>query len=151
MNFINKNNITDILLQNNEKLKITSDNIIQNNIINKDIKLSEINKIKNLTIFSEKENNKILNNSFNNQVEISGKTNSNCSQDENEWKSDTLKYLKTESYIILKWLNNFVCKKPFDTEQFPECILNSYGEIFVDFIEEVNFTIFKQIFLSLKI
>jgi hypothetical protein len=57
--------------------------------------------------------------------------------DESEWKSETIEYLKTESYFILKWLNKFVCKKQFDAEHFPECILNDSGEIFVDFIAEV--------------
>ena len=123
VNFMNKNDMTDTLLQNNEKTKIISHKIIQNNIIEKEIKFSEIGKTKHLTI-TEKENYEIRNKS-------------NYSQDENEWKSETLKYLKIESYIILKWLNKFVCKKPFDTEQFLECILNSSGEIFVDFIEEV--------------
>ena len=136
VNFMNKNDTTDTLLQNNEKTKTISNKILLNNIIEKDIKVSEISQMKSSTS-TEKENNKIFNKSSNCKLEIEGKTNLSYSQDENEWKSDTSKYLKIESYIILNWLNKFVCKKPFDTEQFPECILNSYGEIFVDFIEEV--------------
>ena len=123
VNFMYKNDMSDTLLQNNEKTKVISNKIIQNTIIEKEIKFSEIGKSKHLTI-TEKENYEIRNKS-------------NYSQDKREWKSDTLKYLKIESYIILKLLNKFVCKKSFDTEQFPECILNSSGEIFVDFIEEV--------------
>jgi hypothetical protein len=57
----------------------------------------------------------------------------------NEWKTETTEYLKRESYVILKWLNKFVCNKQFDVEHFPECILNGSGEIFVDFIAEVVF------------
>lgn len=54
------------------------------------------------------------------------------------WKFLIQNQLLTESVFILKWLNKFVCRKQFNTENFPGCIFDSYGDIFVDFVEQVS-------------
>ena len=53
------------------------------------------------------------------------------------WKNSTSHYLHDESYMILTWLNKFVCKRPFNALRFPECVFDSHGDIFVEFIEQV--------------
>jgi hypothetical protein len=65
------------------------------------------------------------------------------------WKFLIQNQLTTESVFILKWLNKFVCRKQFNTENFPECIFDSYGDIFVDFVEQVGkhfMTVFNALF-----
>jgi hypothetical protein len=43
-----------------------------------------------------------------------------------------------EAKMLLKWLNRFVCRKPFVVEQFPECIVESHGDLFVDCVEQMS-------------
>ena len=64
--------------------------------------------------------------------------NSNSNDDDVFWKEGLTGLLDTEAIVILKWLNKFVCKKPFLIDKFPKCILDSYGDIFVDFIEQIS-------------
>lgn len=124
--------VTETLLQNNKNTEMiihergTQQNILEN----------EISKKKPFSVIEKPflDNDK---KSQNSQSESDDKKVN--SEDENGWKSETIEYLKTESYVILKWLNKFVCKKQFDVENFPECIINGSGEIFVNFIAEVIF------------
>ena len=53
------------------------------------------------------------------------------------WKFLIQNQLMTESVFILKWLNKFVCRKQFNSEHFLDCIFDSYGDVFVDFVEQV--------------
>ena len=64
--------------------------------------------------------------------------NSNSNDDDVFWKEGLTGLLDTEAIVILKWLNKFVCKKPFLLEKFPKCIFDSYGDIIVDFIEQIS-------------
>lgn len=48
-----------------------------------------------------------------------------------------LRYISDETRAVLKWLNKFVCRKPFDEERYPECITESYGDIAIDCIEQM--------------
>ena len=121
---------TELLLPNNKKKKIiihekgTQQNILEN----------EISKKKPFSVIEKP----FLDNDKKSQSSHSESDDQKLnSENENRWKFETIEYLKTESYVILKWLNKFVCKKQFDVEHFPECILNGSGEIFVDFISEV--------------
>ena len=53
------------------------------------------------------------------------------------WKNSMSHYIHDESYMVLTWLNKFVCKRPFNALRFPECVFDSHGDIFVEFIEQV--------------
>lgn len=55
-----------------------------------------------------------------------------------DWKESLQGYLQVEAIVVIKWLNKFVCKKQFSAENFPECILTSYGDSVVDLIEQVR-------------
>lgn len=55
-----------------------------------------------------------------------------------DWKESLQGYLQVEATVVIKWLNKFVCKKQFSAENFPECILTSYGDSVVDLIEQVR-------------
>ena len=41
----------------------------------------------------------------------------------------------TEMAFVMKFLNRNICRRPFDTERFPECICDTNGDIVVDCIE----------------
>ena len=43
-----------------------------------------------------------------------------------------------EISFLLKWLNKNICRKSFDIEHFPDCILNSQGDLVVDCIEQMS-------------
>lgn len=43
-----------------------------------------------------------------------------------------------ESAFLLKWLNRNVCRKPFETEKFPSCILETTGDIVIDCLEQMS-------------
>lgn len=129
VNFMNKID-TETLLRNNENTKTIihergkKQNLLENDISKKKpssmIEKSFLDNDKKCENSQSESDVKKMN--LNNEI---------------EWKSETIEYLKTESYVILKWLNKFVCKKQFDVEHFPECILNGSADIFVDFIAEV--------------
>ena len=44
----------------------------------------------------------------------------------------------SECRVLLKWLNKFVCRKPFDVEKYPDCIVETNGDIVVDCIEQMS-------------
>jgi len=40
--------------------------------------------------------------------------------------------------ILLKWLNGFICKKPFDVDNFLDNVIHSHGDIVVDCLEQLS-------------
>lgn len=44
-------------------------------------------------------------------------------------------FSKTECSFLLKWLNAFVCKRHFDVNRFPECVIESGGELVAECLE----------------
>ena len=54
------------------------------------------------------------------------------------WKSGVCHYIQDEAFMLLTWLNKFVCKKMFSPENFPECVIDNNGDVFIDFIEQVT-------------
>lgn len=54
------------------------------------------------------------------------------------WKADTCLYLEGEAAVLLTWVNKFICKRQFNTDRFPDCLSDSHGDVFVDFIEQVQ-------------
>ena len=45
---------------------------------------------------------------------------------------------ETEAIFVLKWLNRFVCRKPFDAERFPDCIVDTHGDLVIDCVEQMS-------------
>eukprot|EP00981_Chlorochromonas_danica_P012362 scaffold4845_cov159-Ochromonas_danica.AAC.14 len=45
------------------------------------------------------------------------------------------KLIGVEATFLLKWLNKNICRKPFDPDRFPLCILETNGELVIDCIE----------------
>jgi hypothetical protein len=145
--FANKKQVKNILAKNKELLDSVN---------------SEKTKESDLDLVSKKFGNK------NNGFELKNRRNSNggftyvtainsleyspdFSDDIKEgsgWKFLIQNQLMTESVFILKWLNKFVCRKQFNTDNFLECIFDSYGDVFVDFVEQVRGTIFHSCILS---
>ena len=129
VNFMNKTDM-EKLVQNDKNTKtISHEKGMQQNLLENELSKKKPFPIIEKSVFDNDKKSQ-------NSLWESDDKNKN-SEDEIDWKSETIKYLKTESYVIFKWLNKFVCKKQFDAENFPECILNGSGEIFVDFIAEV--------------
>lgn len=40
-----------------------------------------------------------------------------------------------EVIFLLKWLNKFVCRKPIDVDRFPDCVVDTKGDIVIECIE----------------
>ena len=57
---------------------------------------------------------------------------------EHDWKAAASGYLEVEATVVMKWLNKFVVSRPFDCERFPQCIIETHGDIVVDFIEQIS-------------
>ena len=54
------------------------------------------------------------------------------------WKNDISHYIHDEAFMLLTWLNKFVCRRQFNAARFPDCVFDSHGDIFVEFIEQVD-------------
>ena len=57
---------------------------------------------------------------------------------EGGWKADTCHHLEGEAAVLLTWVNRFICKRQFCVDRFPDCLSDSHGDVFVDFIEQVR-------------
>jgi hypothetical protein len=47
----------------------------------------------------------------------------------------SFQFNQAECTFLLKWLNAFVCRRQFDVTRFPECIIDSGGELVVECLE----------------
>lgn len=45
---------------------------------------------------------------------------------------------EAELVFLMKWLNRNICRRPFDTDRFPECVCDTDGDIVVDCIETMS-------------
>jgi hypothetical protein len=52
----------------------------------------------------------------------------------------TFQCSQVECSFLLKWLNAFVCRRQFETNRFPECVLETGGELVVECLELLSGT-----------
>lgn len=57
---------------------------------------------------------------------------------EYDWKAAASGYVEIEAIVVLKWLNRFVVSRSFDAARFPLCIIETHGDIVVEFIEQIS-------------
>jgi hypothetical protein len=57
---------------------------------------------------------------------------------ESELNAQLSVFNELEVITILKWLNRFVCRRPFDAERFPQCVIESFGDLMIDCIEQMS-------------
>lgn len=58
--------------------------------------------------------------------------------DETDLNAQMNSFNYMEVTTILKWLNRFVCRRLFDVDRFPQCIIESHGDIMIDCIEQMS-------------
>jgi hypothetical protein len=51
--------------------------------------------------------------------------------------SEVMPFNNSEAIFVLQWLNTNVCRKPFEVRDFPQCILETAGDIVIDCIEQM--------------